>query len=222
MTTSTPTTVTVSAAPARTDATAPSHAEQVPSVSITTARRTGVAVLAGSLVWAVGFFTVGANPGTTLGTTISDLSALPFQIGLFTLVALQLRTRATGTSRAAVGMLKGERVLLTLATAWTVLHGAVPAFRDDAWLAVLDLFWPLSMLGMAIIGVKIAVAGRWRGAVRAWPAVAESWAVVNVPVFGALGPGRAADLVSGSHVLLGYCTLGLLLLLRPELTGARD
>lgn len=59
-------------------------------------------------------------------------------------------------------------------------------------------------------------------AVRAWPVVAESWAVVNVPVFGALGPGRAADLVGGSHLLLGYCTLGLLLLLRPELTGARD
>ena len=53
-------------------------------------------------------------------------------------------------------MLRVEYGLLFLATLWTVLHGLFPSFRDDAWLAVLDLFWPLSMLGMFIIGVKIA------------------------------------------------------------------
>jgi hypothetical protein len=57
-------------------------------------------------------------------------------------------------------MLRVEYVLLGLASLWTVLHGAVPAFRDDAWPAALDAFWPLSMLGMFIIGLKIAFAGR--------------------------------------------------------------
>jgi hypothetical protein len=60
-------------------------------------------------------------------------------------------------------MLRVEYVLLALASTWTVLHGLVPSFRDDLWLAVLDVFWPLSMLGMAVIGVKVALAGRWRG-----------------------------------------------------------
>ena len=60
----------------------------------------------------------------------------------------------------------------------------MPSARDDLWLAVLDVFWPLSMLGMFVIGVKIAFAGRWTGAARIWPLVAESWAVVSVPAFG--------------------------------------
>ena len=116
------------------------------------------------------------------------------------------------------GMLRVEFGLLALATLWTVLHGLVPAFRDDTWLAVLDAFWPLSMLGMFIISVKIAVTGRWRGVLRFWPLVAESWAVVTVPVFGALGP-VAGQYVGGAHLLVGYTVLGLILAKRPELTG---
>jgi len=71
-------------------------------------------------------------------------------------------------------MLRTEYVLLTLATLWSVLHGAVPAFRDDLWLQIMDLFWPLSMLGMFVIGVKIVFAGRWKGLARVWPSVASS------------------------------------------------
>ena len=95
------------------------------------------------------------------------------------------------------------------------------AFRDDAWLMVLDAFWPLSMLGMFIIGVKIAFAGRWTGLARVWPAVAESWAVVTVPSMVILGAG-AAQVVGAGHLLVGYVTLGLIIALRPHLTGARD
>jgi uncharacterized membrane protein YuzA (DUF378 family) len=153
--------------------------------------------------------------------TIGDLGSLVFQAGLFGLLTVQLRTRATGLGRGAVAMLRVEYVLLGLATLWTVLHGLVPSFRDDLWLAVLDVFWPLSMLGMAVIGVKIALAGRWRGATRFWPLVAESWAPVVVPFF-VLSGGAASGWIASGHLLVGYVTLGLLLLLRPELTGARD
>jgi hypothetical protein len=117
-------------------------------------------------------------------------------------------------------MLRTEYVLLSLATLWTVLHAALPWARDDAWLAVLDLFWPLSMLGMFIIGVKIAFAGRWRGAARSWPLVAESWAVVSVPAFGIFGA-AVGQYVGASHLLIGYVTLGLIIAARPHLTGAR-
>lgn len=194
----------------------------VPGAGTRTARRVGAAVTAGAGIWAAGIALVGQNPTDSLAITLSDLSALPFQLGLFALVALQLRTRATGTSKVAVGMLHVERVLLALATSWTVLHGAVPAFRDDLWLAILDVFWPLSMLGMAIIGIKVAIAGRWKGLARFWPLVAESWAFVVIPFYGALGPIRAVDGLAAGHLLIGYCALGLVIALRPHLTGARD
>jgi hypothetical protein len=118
-------------------------------------------------------------------------------------------------------MLRVEFVLLGLATLWTVLHGAVPAWRDDTWLAVLDAFWPLSMLGMFVIGVKIAFAGRWRGLARVWPLVADSWAVVCVPSMVLLGQ-DAVDWIGPAHLLIGYVALGLILARRPELTGVRD
>ena len=41
------------------------------------------------------------------------------------------------------------------------------------------MFWPISMLGMFLIGIRIAIAGRWKGLSRFWPMVAESWAVVD-------------------------------------------
>jgi hypothetical protein len=73
---------------------------------------------------------------------------------------------------------------------------------------MLDLCWPLSMLGMFLIGVRIAVAGRWTGLSRWWPMVAESWAVVTVPALGIGGPG-VARVVGALHLLVGYAVLGL-------------
>ena len=69
-------------------------------------------------------------------------------------------------------------------------------YQETAWFLALDVFWPLSMLGMAAIGIRIAIAGRWTGAARFWPLVAESWAPVCVPVAALPGDralrGRAA------------------------------
>ena len=158
-------TLTTTPAPARTDVPTAPRRRPAPPV-----RRAGFAVAAGAAdLGRRASATVGPQTTDPVGIMVSDLSALPFQLGLFVLVTAQLRTLATGTSRWPAGMLRVEYVLLVLATLWTVLHGLVPSLRDDAWLAVLDLFWPLSMLGMFVIGVKIAVAGRWRGAARFWP-----------------------------------------------------
>ncbi|GAA3302925.1 hypothetical protein GCM10020218_099420 [Dactylosporangium vinaceum] len=150
--------------------------------------------------------------------TISDLGGAAFQLGLFALLAIQLRTSATGTSRAARGMLYVEHVLLAVATVWSVLH-AIPSLRDAAFLVPMDVFWPLSMLGMFVIGLKILFTARWQGAARFWPTVAESWAVVTVPTFAVVGS-PIADYVGATHLLVGYATLGLILAFRPALTGA--
>ena len=65
------------------------------------------------------------------------------------------------------------------------------------------------MLGMFLIGVRIAIAGRWTGAYRFWPMVAESWAVVTVPSNAVFGPTVGA-VVGALHLLVGYTVLGLL------------
>jgi hypothetical protein len=240
--TSTGTTTTTAAAPARDDVRpagsvvptarqarkqrrAELHAARaaaLPGVSTRTVRRAGLGLAAGSLIWAATFFTVGPTAEDSLGITIGDLGGVLFQAGLFGLLTVQLRTRATGFGRAAVAMLRVEYVLLALAMLWSLIHGLFPAARDETWLAVLDLFWPLSMLGMAVIGVKIALAGRWRGVLRGWPLVAESWAPVTVPVFVLTAGDPAFGWVGGAHLLVGYVLLGVLMVLRPHLTGARD
>ena len=184
-------------------------------------RRAGVAVAVGAATWAASLATVGNMPTSDPGIMISDLTGLVFQLGLFVLVTAQLRTRATGTSRAAVGLLKVEYGLLSLAAIWSVLHGLVPAFRDDLWLAILDVFWPLSMRGMAVIGVKILFTRRWRGLARIWPAIAETWALVTIPSMGIFGQ-TAGRWIGVGHLVVGYLVLGLILALRPSLAADRD
>ena len=84
----------------------------------------------------------------------------------------------------------------------------VSDLSQPAWLA-LDLFWPLSMLGMFLIGIRIAVAGRWKGVSRYWPVVAESWAVVTIPALAIFGD-TVGHVVAVAHLCVGYAVLGVL------------
>jgi hypothetical protein len=213
------TTVAVAAAPDREEA-LERRLDEASRVDLSFVRRRGAILAAGSLVWASATFTVGSMPETSLGWAIQDLGGLVFQLGLMALLGVQARTMATGTGRVARAMIPVERVVLGLAMVWSFIHGAIPPLRDAGWLALLDICWPLSMLGMFVIGVKIAIAGRWRGAARVWPVLAESWAVVTVPTFLIAGE-TLGNLVGGTHLILGYAGLGLLLVLRPALVRPR-
>ena len=77
------------------------------------------------------------------------------------------------------------------------------------------------MLGMAAIGIRIAIAGRWRGPARIWPAVAETWVLVMLPV-SALAGAEVGSFVGAAHLLVGYTMLGVILAVRPELTVPQD
>ena len=222
--------VSTAPAPARTDVDAPlarqtagagESAPGAPGIRSATVRRHALPLVLGALTWAMSSFALGFNPSSAAGIVVQDLSGLAFQVGVMSLVLLQLRTAATGTGRGARILLRVEQVLLSLAMVWTVVHALVPSARDEVWLAVLDVFWPLSMLGMFVIAIKIAVAGRWQGLARYWPLVAESWAVVSVPSM-AIGGAEVGRYVGSVHLLVGYVTLGLVLLVRPHLVGARD
>jgi hypothetical protein len=209
-------------ATARTDlrAAPPASSATRPTTSTRYTRLTGVAVAAGSAAWAAGLLAFGPNPDPGWSDAVYNLTSLLFQLGLVALVTLQLRTGAIGTGRVARFVLHAEHVLLGLAILSTVTWIFLRQYDDATWFLLLDAFWPLSMLGMAAIGVRIAIAGHWQGAARFWPLVAESWAPVVVPVnalFGSSVGGAAGAL----HLVVGYVALGLILARRPELTGAR-
>ena len=208
-------------APARTDTAQAAPQRPAGHVAATTAavRRAGIAVTTGTTAWAAGILVFGLDPAEGWQRLTYDASSLLFQLGLVALVAVQLRTGATGTGRLARGFLHAEHVMLGLAITATVLWALVPSRHDTALFLALDAFWPLSMIGMFAIGIRIAIAGRWRGLARFWPLGAESWAPVVIPVAAVLS--GAATYVAAGHLLLGYAALGLVLTLRPELTGAR-
>lgn len=189
-----------------------------PSMAIRSVRRIGLGLAAGTTIWAGTIFAVGLE-AEGLGARIGDLGGLAFQLGLFGLLTVMLRTRATGTSRASVLMLKVQYGLLGLAGAWSLLHATVPASVQTApWMEVLDIAWPLSMLAMLIIAITVAVAGRWTGLLRWWPMVAETWFIAvsaGIAIFGEAG----GDWVAGAHLLVGYALLGALIARMPHRTG---
>lgn len=184
-------------------------------------RAAGILMAIGAVAWATAVAFVGFNPDTEAGIRANNLTGLVFQGGLLALVQVHLGTRATGTKRVNRWMLRIEQVLLVLAMAWTLCHALLPSQREAAWLAVLDFAWPLSMLGMFFIGVKIAVTGRWRGPARVWSLLAETWVLVTMPALGLLGT-TLGTAVGVAHLLLGYAVLGLILAARPGLVEDRD
>ncbi|MGY1771177.1 hypothetical protein [Blastococcus sp. SYSU D00813] len=205
--------------PARTDTGRPAGGPP-PRVTARGVRAAGVAVATGSAAWAGCILAFGLGDTEGAGLVVYGISGLLFQLGLVALVAVQLRTGATGTGRLARGFLHAEHVMLGLAILSSLQTIVVPAWDDHPAAIALDAFWPLSMLGMFAIGIRIAIAGRWRGAARSWPLGAESWAPVCIPVAGALPD--VAPYVAAGHLLAGYAMLGVVLALRPELTTARS
>ena len=169
----------------------------------------GRMLTAGALAWSASILAVGQDPGGTAGLLVFGLGSGLFQVGLLFLLRTLWLTQALGEGRLARGVLRFEAFAVGMAMASTFVDAVgVSDLSQPAWLA-LDLFWPLSMLGMFLIGIRIAVAGRWKGAARFWPVVAESWAVVTIPAMGIFGE-EAGKYVGALHLLVGYAVLGVL------------
>lgn len=170
----------------------------------------GAALSAGALAWSASIVALGVDPvGDPNELLLFGLGSGLFQLGLLALLRVLWRTRALGPGRIARAALIVESVLLTFAIGSTLADAFAVSDLDQPVWAVLDAFWPLSMLGMVGIGIRIAIAGRWTGVARFWPLVAESWAVVVLPINGILGAG-AAQYVAAAHLIVGYTVLGVL------------
>jgi hypothetical protein len=163
----------------------------------------------GALAWAASIAAFGPDPHEPLPLVLYGLGSGLFQIGLLFLLRVLWRTQALGEGRIARAVLRAEAVAISLAICSTFVDAiAVSDLSQPGWLA-LDAFWPLSMLGMFLIGIRIAVAGRWTGVARFWPIVAESWAVITVPSNAIFGQTVGAT-VGCIHLLVGYTVLGVL------------
>lgn len=185
----------------------------------TTIARRGILLALGAIAMATTFYLYPEQQGGTAGR-VGDVGGLAFQIGLFGLLATYRQTGATGLSRWGRRWLYVVLGLLFGATLWSALHLVLPnSFADDLWMLVLDACWPLSMLAFFVTGVVVAVVGRWRGPLRWAPLVAESWLPASL-VVGMLVPTRLEDYVGPTLMIVFYGGLGLLLVLRPELTQA--
>jgi hypothetical protein len=201
-------TISHSPAPARSDA----AAREAKADDGTTARPFlvhGRVLTAGALAWAAAMAVVGIDPQTAGGEVGFSLGSGLFQVGLLFLLRTLWRTRALGEGRIARFVLRAEAVAVALAMASTASDGLGLTDFDKVGYLVLDAFWPLSMVGMFLIGIRIAIAGRWKGVSRFWPMVAESWAVVVIPTLGIFGD-AAAHVVACAHLVVGYAVLGVI------------
>ncbi len=176
--------------------------------------RHGRLLTAGAILWAACFPLVGNDPDTTAGLLTFGVGSGTFQLGLLALLRVLWRTQALGAGRIARGVLRVEAALVSLAILSTLVDAVQLSDLDQAGWLLLDLTWPLSMMGMFFIGIRIALAGRWTGPSRFWPMVAESWAVVVIPTINIFGS-SVAVWVSFTHLLVGYAVLGVLVSRKP-------
>lgn len=176
--------------------------------------RQGLLLSIGSAAWAVAMVLFDLDPSSRVGVIGYAFGSGLFQAGLLALLWVLWQTDALGTGRVAKTALGIEAVLVTLAIGSTIADGlGVSDMNQPGW-ALLDAFWPFSMLGMFLIGIRIAIAGQWRGIRRFWPMVAESWAVVTIPTLIVFGP-AVAQIVAPLHLLIGYVVLGVLVATKP-------
>jgi hypothetical protein len=194
-------------APARSDVTSTTTTHRTPN-SDRPYFRHGTMLTAGALAWASMIAVFGLErleePAARIG---HNTSALLFQIGVLALVRVLWRTRALGTGRLARVALRVETGALSLAMLSTLSDLVGLTNLDNPASLALDFFWPISMAGMFLIAIRIAVAGRWKGVSRFYPMVAESWAVVSVPTMGIFGQG-VGRWVAAAHLVVGYAILG--------------
>ncbi|MGZ5404557.1 MAG: hypothetical protein ACXWDL_07895 [Nocardioides sp.] len=163
----------------------------------------------GAVAWSVSVLLAGPDPDSSLGLVVFGIGSGLFQVGLLFLLRALWRSQALGDGRIARAALRVETVFVGLAMASTFVDMIAVSDLSKPYWAMLDAFWPFSMLGMFLIGIRIAIAGRWTGASRFWPMVAESWAVVTIPAM-VIGGELAGQLVGAGHLLVGYAVLGVL------------
>jgi len=170
-----------------------------------TVRSLGALVALGGVLWGLAWVMTPSEEGSN--SQVEIWASGVFQLGLLAMLAVMWFSRATGTSRAARGLLAAEVVAVVLAIAWTVPYLFDANRPTTGVLVVLDVFWPLSMLGLVIIGALVVRAGRWPAPLRYLPLVASLIIPVDISVSWA--PDDVRNAVMGAYLAASYGLLGI-------------
>lgn len=174
-------------------------------MSTSTIRSLGVLTALGGCAWGLAWILSPSGGGTN--SQVEIWTSAVFQLGLLALLATMWATWATGTGRAARVVLAAEVVAVVLAVAWTVPYLFDANRPTTGVLVVLDVFWPLSMLGLVVVGVMVARARRWPAPVRYLPLVASLLIPVDLALMWA--PDAARNAVMGAYLAIAYSLTGL-------------
>ncbi|MBE3010828.1 hypothetical protein IL992_16725 [Microbispora sp. NEAU-D428] len=176
-------------------------------------RPAGVLLAAGAAAWAAGTVIVGDDIQKGI-QTLDTLTGMLFVAGVFGFVALVLATRATG---AGWGRIIPAGLLVSLPGAFLLNALSFGYATHDDFplpLMILDACWPLSMFGMLVLGIAVAVTGRYRGALRWLPLLAGLWFPVTMAA--QIFAGSTASVwVSAAWLLAAHAHIGVRLALRP-------
>ncbi|MFI6299385.1 hypothetical protein ACIBEJ_47880 [Nonomuraea sp. NPDC050790] len=176
------------------------------------ARIAGLLLAIGSTAWAIGTVIVGEKIQEGI-QTLDTITGMLFVVGLFAFVQTVLTTRGAGDGWARIipvgllALLAGAFVLNALSFGYAT-HGDFPLP-----LMILDACWPLSQLGMLVLGIVIAARGRYRGALRWLPLLAGMWFPVTM-VAQIFGGSTVSVYVSAAWLLGAHAHLGLRLAAR--------
>ena len=192
------------------------HPPRAPSADTARPRRCrpylahGRLLTVGAALWAAATALTGVDPGDDpVDLAVFCVGSGAFQLGLLALLRVLWRTRGLGEGRLARAVLRVETALVLLAICSTLVDGFGISDLDPAGLAGPRRLLAAEHAGDVRHRHPDRGAGRWTGATRWWPMVAESWALVCIPTLVLFGA-TAATVVSCVHLLVGYAVLGLL------------
>lgn len=126
----------------------------------------------GAIAWLVTRLVVQPPPDDVMHATEIAGGGL-FQIGLIAMLLTMRATNATGTGRGGRFVVNAGLLFVVLGTLWTVLVVIDMSLADNPAILALDVFWPLSMAWLIVVGVAVIRAGRWPSPARYLPLAAS-------------------------------------------------
>lgn len=138
----------------------------------------GIALTVGSVTWAVA--RILAPPVDGIAPTAEILGGFAYQLGLAGYLTAAWLTGALGNSRGARISFRVEAALLVLASLWSVVYAIDPGTQQHWPMIVLDPTWPLSMLGLIVVGFYIFRARIWSALARQLALIASLWLPLEI------------------------------------------
>jgi hypothetical protein len=175
-------------------------------IDMTTAtiRGCGIATAVGGITWGAAWQFSPSSPEQN--SQVEIWASGVYQLGLLALLAVLWATSATGTGRWGRTALAAEGAAVVLAIGWTVPHLFDANRGDTGLLAVLDVFWPLSLVGLIVVGVLVLRARRWPAPIRYLPLLAGLYIPVELAISWAPDTARVAT--TALYLALAYGLLG--------------